>query len=73
MGTVHVFFICPTCFNACEDAQECHEHQMMGCDPGEPGHERRKPVMDDVGRVQTRAPRWFLESVGWIPAETRTS
>jgi hypothetical protein len=69
MSAVNVFYICPTCFNACETAEECHEHQMMGCDPGELGHERRKPVMDAAGRVYTRAPRWYLEAVGWIQAD----
>jgi hypothetical protein len=69
MSAVYVFYICPTCFNACETAEECHEHQMMGCDPGELGHERRKPVMDAAGRVYTRAPRWYLEAVGWIQAD----
>ncbi len=70
MSTVYAFYICPTCFNACETAEECHEHQMMGCDPGEPGQERRKPVMDATGRVQTRAPRWYLEAVGWIRTDS---
>ncbi len=68
MSTVYLFYICPTCFNACEDLKECHEHQMMGCDPGELGHERRKPMMDATGRIRTRAPRWYLEAAGWIQA-----
>jgi hypothetical protein len=66
MSEHHLFFICPVCFRACQDAQECHEHRMMCCDPGAPGDERRKPVVDAAGRVQTRAPRWYLEALGWI-------
>jgi hypothetical protein len=69
MSTVHLFYICPVCFNACEDLEECHEHLMIRCEPGASNHERRKPVMDATGRIQTRAPRWFLEAVGWIPPE----
>lgn len=68
MSTGHLFYICPVCFNACKDPEECHEHQMMCCDPGMPDDERRKPMMDASGRVQTRAPLWYLRAVGWIPA-----
>ena len=66
MSADFLFYICPVCFKVCEDEQECHEHQMICCDPGTPGNERRRPMMDASGRVQTRAPRWFLEAVGWI-------
>ena len=69
MSTVHLFYICPVCFNACEDRASCHEHEMMCCDPGVLDDERRKPVMDASGRVHTRAPLWYLEAVGWIPAK----
>ena len=68
MSTVSLFYLCPVCFNACEDPQECHQHEMLSCDPGMPDNERRRPLMDTSGRLHTRAPRWFLETVGWIPA-----
>jgi len=70
MSTVYLFYICPVCFNACEDPQECHEHQMIGCEPGSPDHARRKPVIDISGRVRTRAPLWYLEAMGWTRSGT---
>ena len=72
MGTAYLFYICPVCFNACEDLEECHQHLMIRCEPGAPDHERRRPVMDATGRIQTRAPRWFLEAVGWVPPERKS-
>jgi hypothetical protein len=67
-----VFYICPTCFRVCETEQECHEHQMafdhqmVACNPGSLGDERRKPVNNRYGQYASRAPRWFLEALGWI-------
>jgi hypothetical protein len=61
-----VFYICLTCFRVCETEQECHEHLMVPCDPGELGVERRKPVSNRYGQYASRAPRWFLEALGWI-------
>jgi hypothetical protein len=60
------FYICPVCFQVCETKQECHEHTMLECDPGEAGDERRRPVRDRFGNLASRAPRWFLEAIGWI-------
>ena len=34
MGTAYLFYICPVCFNACEDLEECHQHLMIRCEPG---------------------------------------
>jgi hypothetical protein len=39
---------------------------MVECDAGEPGGERSKPVHDRYGNLVSRAPRWYLEAVGWI-------
>jgi hypothetical protein len=58
-------FICPTCFRVCETESECHAHRMVECDPGQPGDERRKPVTDQFGQYVSRAPRWYLEAMGW--------
>jgi len=41
---------------------------MLVCKPGEPGSERRKPLVDRSGNLLSRAPRWFLEATGWINA-----
>lgn len=69
MGAGYLFYICPFCFRVCDSCEECHEHQMICCDPGAIDAERRKPVMDASGHIQTRAPRWYLEAVGWIPTD----
>lgn len=60
-------YICPVCFRVCETQEECHEHKMIACDPGNPGDERRKPVVDRFGKLVSRAPRWFLEAQGRLP------
>jgi hypothetical protein len=69
MENESVFYICPVCFQVCDTEQECHAHRMVECDAGEFGDERRKPVSDRFGNLVSRAPRWFLEAVGWIRAE----
>jgi hypothetical protein len=60
-----VFYICPICFQICESAQQCHNHRMVACSSGEPGDERRKPVLDQFGNYASRAPLWYVEAVGW--------
>ncbi len=66
MGNEKVLYICPICFRTCETEEQCHTHQMIACNIGDPGDERRKPVKDRFGRYVSRAPRWYLESIGWI-------
>ncbi|MGD2156311.1 MAG: hypothetical protein PVG32_05520 [Anaerolineales bacterium] len=39
---------------------------MIECDAGEFDDERRKPPIDKRGYLVTRAPRWYLEAVGWV-------
>lgn len=66
MKSAYLFYLCPTCFEATQDEEQGHRHGMLLCDPGPPGDERRKPLADESGRLKTRAPRWFLEAVGWL-------
>ena len=66
MTTVYLFYLCPTCFRVSEESMMCHEHQMIRCDVDTLDNTRRGPVIDTRGHVHTRAPRWFLEAVGWI-------
>lgn len=68
MKSSALFFICPICFEVCDSCRDCHGHTMICCDAIEAGDERRKPVFGVGGRLISRAPRWFLEAVGWIPA-----
>jgi len=48
---------------------ECHQHQMVACKIGEIGDTRRRPVNDPYGKFVSRAPRWYMEAVGWIKEE----
>ncbi len=63
------FYLCPVCFEACENRIKCHGRWMIECDAGAPGDERRKPVLDGQGRVKAREPHWFLEAVGWVSSQ----
>jgi hypothetical protein len=60
---------CPRCFQICESPTHEHDHETIRCEIGKIGDVRRKPIYDRNGRLLTRAPRWFLESIGWIEAE----
>ncbi len=64
------FYLCPICFAVCESEIACkaHNHQMIWCNPIELTDEQRKPLMYADGRLASRAPRWFLEAVGTLPA-----
>lgn len=66
MGKEQGVYICPVCFKVCDTEQECHAHRMVACDVGEFGDERRKPIPNRFGKYVSRAPRWYLEAVGWI-------
>jgi hypothetical protein len=67
-----VFFICPICFLVFETEQERLEHRLatghpvFACKPGKQGDERRKPVNNSYGQYVSRAPRWYLEALGWL-------
>ena len=69
METRKILYICPVCFRTCESEIECHTHKMIECNLGELGDERRKPVTDNFGNMVSRAPRWYLEAIGWLPAD----
>jgi hypothetical protein len=69
MSSSQNFYICPICFRVSEIQDATHEHRMVQCQVGRPGDERRKPVSDRFGHMVSRAPRWYLEAVGWIEAK----
>lgn len=62
MNTSLVFYLCPNCFYASQTPDD-HEHALLRVDPGLPGDERRKPVMDQSGHILSPAPRWFYEAI----------
>lgn len=68
MNANTTFYLCPICFETSEVEAKQHGHPMLRCDAGQPGDERRKPVMDERGNLKSRAPRWFLEAIGSLPA-----
>ncbi len=72
MNTNAIFYLCPYCFEVSEVAGDHHGHRMLRCNAGESGDERRKPVIDECGNLKSRAPRWFLEAIGSLPATPRT-
>lgn len=59
------FYLCPTCFKTSDTSGECHGHPMIYCGDLQPGDERLKPLFDKNGELKSRAPRWFLESLGF--------
>jgi hypothetical protein len=68
MNANAIFYLCPYCFEVSEAEGDHHGHRMIRCDAGEPGDERRRPVIDERGNLKSRAPRWFLEAIGSLPA-----
>jgi hypothetical protein len=63
MNTSLVFYLCPTCFYASETSDEGHEHALLRVDPGQPGNERRKPLINHDGLILSPAPYWFYEAL----------
>lgn len=55
------FYICPVCFTASREQLECHGHLMIACNAQNLGD--CKPLMDDTGEFNSRAPRWFVVSM----------
>ena len=55
------FYICPVCFAAASHPLQCHGHVMIPCNADKP--EDCKPLMDEAGNFNSRAPRWFINSI----------
>ena len=67
----HTILFCPKCFQICESTTHEHDHEVILCEVGKVGDARRKPIYDSRGRLMTRAPRWFLESIGWVKRDQK--
>lgn len=63
MNTSIVFYLCPNYFYASDFPDDSPEHALLRVNPGLPGDERRKPVIDINGRIVSAAPRWFHEAI----------
>ena len=61
------FYICPICFMTAGVRRKHHKQQMIHYSSLPPGHHSLKPPIDEEGRMATRAPRWFLDSLRSIP------
>lgn len=62
-------YLCPRCLWVDESPGPCPDcgHERAVCRPGDPDDPCRRPLMDESGRVKTRAPLWWLRhSVGRI-------
>jgi hypothetical protein len=55
------FYLCPVCFAAASHPLRCHGHLMIPCNTNKP--EDCKPLMDEDGNFNSRAPRWFIASI----------
>ncbi len=65
-----VLYICHTCCRLFEQFPDSHEHgDVIECEIGDLGDERRKPLVDENGHIMTRAPRWYLEAIGVIKSK----
>ncbi len=55
-------YLCPRCLTADERPGLCPRCKVerLGCDAGAPLDECRRPLMDEAGRIRTRAPLWWL-------------
>lgn len=61
------FYICPVCFAAASQPLQCHGHSMIPCNTQNP--EDCKPLMDEAGNFNSRAPRWFIALTRRMQAE----
>ncbi len=66
MSEQAVFYLCPKCFQVSEVPDDTHPHEMKRYNADKLTDEQRKPLFDAQGKLVTEAPRWFLESIGWI-------
>jgi hypothetical protein len=61
------FYICPVCFAAASQPLQCHDRPMIPCNTKNP--EDCKPLMDEEGNFNSRAPRWFIALTRNLQAE----
>jgi hypothetical protein len=60
-----IIYICQDCFTVAERLSQCCGHDMARVDAGMAGDERSKPLVDNHGNLQTRAPIWWVERYAW--------
>ena len=55
-------YLCPTHLVPTGKPGVCPEcgQELLGCRPGDPDDPCRRPIIDQRGRVLTRAPLWWL-------------
>ena len=61
------FYICPICFAAANQPLMCHDNRMIPCNTSNP--EDCKPLMDEEGNFNSRAPKWFIALTRTLQAE----
>jgi hypothetical protein len=55
--------LCPKCLEAQPTPGLCPKDgtQLLTCRPGDPDDPCRRPLIDAMGRLRTRAPVWWLK------------
>ena len=55
-------YICPRCFEAQDSDGHCSKDgtKLISCRPGHPDDPCRRPLVDEDGKIRTRAPIWWL-------------
>lgn len=63
MSELPMIHICTRCLTPAGEGGTCSAcgGQRISCRPGDPDDPCRRPLMDDRGRVLTRAPLWWLQ------------
>ena len=59
-STHRIVYMCEVCLRSSPAAELCHGRMMIECDAGCAGDDCTQPVTDSVGRLLTRAPKWWV-------------
>lgn len=62
-GTGESIHLCPKCLQAQPSPGTCPNDgtELLSCSPGDADDPCRRPLMDSLGKVKTRAPGWWLK------------
>jgi hypothetical protein len=58
-------YLCPSCLTPADSGGPCRNcgETVIECKPGDPDDPCRRPLIDDQGRVRTRAPLWWVRQL----------
>ncbi len=55
-----IVYMCEVCLRSSSVGEQCHGRSMIECDAGCEGDDCTQPVMDEVGHLLSRAPKWWV-------------